>query len=40
MNPCSSFRHQKNPKIRDVCVKGCMYRLFFKPDEDVLKVAD
>jgi hypothetical protein len=23
---------KKIPKIFDVCVKGCMYRLFFRPD--------
>jgi hypothetical protein len=37
-NPCSGFGHQKIPKFADVCVKGCMYRLFFKPDEEVIKV--
>jgi hypothetical protein len=26
---------KKIPKFADVCVKGCMYRLFFKPDEVV-----
>jgi hypothetical protein len=31
---------KKISKFVDVCVKGCMYRLFFKPDEEVLKVAD
>jgi hypothetical protein len=31
---------KKIPKFVDVCVKGCMYRLFFKPDEEVTKVAD
>jgi hypothetical protein len=30
----------KIPKFADVCVKGCMYRLFFKPDEEVIKVAN
>jgi hypothetical protein len=31
---------KKIPKFADVCVKGCMYHLFFKPDEEVMKVAD
>jgi hypothetical protein len=31
MNPCSSFGHKKIPKFADVCVKGCMYRLFSSP---------
>jgi hypothetical protein len=30
----------KIPKFVDVCVKGCMYRLYFKPDEEVSKAAD
>jgi hypothetical protein len=31
---------KKIPKFTDVCVKGCMYRLYFKPDEEVAKAAD
>jgi hypothetical protein len=31
---------KKIPKFADVCVKGCMYRLFFKPHEKVSIVAD
>jgi hypothetical protein len=30
---------KKIPKFANVYVKGCMYRLFFKPEEEVLKVA-
>jgi hypothetical protein len=30
----------KIPKFADICVKGCMYRLYFKPDEEVAKGAD
>jgi hypothetical protein len=30
----------KIPKFTDVCVKGCMYRLYFKLDEEVSKAAD
>jgi hypothetical protein len=29
----------KIPKCADVCVKGCMYRLYFKPDEEVSSAA-
>jgi hypothetical protein len=36
----SSFGHKKIPNFANVCVKGCMYHLFFKPDEAVMKVAD
>jgi hypothetical protein len=31
---------KKIPKFADVCVKECMYCLYFKPDEEVSKVAD
>jgi hypothetical protein len=31
---------KKIPKFADVCVKGCMYRLFFKPDEVVVPDQD
>jgi hypothetical protein len=30
---------KKIPKFADICVKGCMYHLYFKPDEEVPKVA-
>jgi hypothetical protein len=30
---------KKIPKFADVCVKGCMYCLYVKPDEVVSKVA-
>jgi hypothetical protein len=30
---------KKIPKFADVCVKGCMYRLYFKLDEEVSKDA-
>jgi hypothetical protein len=31
---------KKIPKFADVCVKGCMYRLYFKPDEEVSVTPD
>jgi hypothetical protein len=31
---------KKIPKFADVCVKGCMYRLYFKPDEAVVANQD